>query len=432
MAKKAGTIVSVDYDTQRVSYKEFGTDYVRTDRWAFLSKVDKIAAMKFGGFVFQGKPPLQWNNDELAVGWDRLRKAHLDGRDTPTPAPKVPTVPKEDTMPNITTPTEGGLDALLRSAIMSALGDFVPEPDADKIVGIVNDAVAPVLASNATLEGMVSQLADAVDKRLPRVTEIRLPDREVRKIEGVLHHKFTKIMSAVSHRRPVYLVGPAGTGKSTIGEQVAEALGLAFYALSLSAQTTASDLRGFVDANGNYREAPLYKAYKTGGVLVLDEVDNGNPNVLSVLNTALSNGFMLFPNGEMVRKHDDFVAIATANTFGNGATAEYVGRNPLDKAFLNRFITIDIPIDAKVEEAMLESVGLPTDRADRWLKIVRSCRANVESNGLKVIVSPRATLNGAMLLTDHEVWTYREVAEATILSGLSPEQATKVTAGVSL
>lgn len=429
MARKSSTILTIDYATQRVSYREYGSNPVRTDRFSFLSKMDKIAALKWSGFAFTGKPPMQWSLDELQIAW-----TSVCAKNTGNPAPEVPQ-PKETPMPKATTPkpsTEGGLDGILRNAIMEALGDFVPEPDADKIRDIVTDAVRPVVTANVAMQSLVSQLADAVDKRLPRVTEIHLPNQEVRKIDGVLHHQFPKIMSAVSRRRPVYLVGPAGTGKSTIGEQVAESLGLAFYAMSLSAQTTSSDLRGFVDANGNYREAPLYKAYKTGGVLVLDEVDNGNPNVLSVLNTALSNGFMLFPNGEMVRKHDDFVAIATANTFGNGATAEYVGRNPLDKAFLNRFITIAIPVDLKVEEAMLESVGLPTDRSNRWLEIVRTCRANVESNGLKVIVSPRATLNGAMLLTDTDNWTYREVAEATILAGLSPEQASKVTAGLSL
>jgi hypothetical protein len=46
-----------------------------------------------------------------------------------------------------------------------------------------------------------------------------------------------------------------------------------------------------------------------------------NPNILGILNSALSNGYMAFPDKQVAR-HKDFVAIATANTFGAGATMQ--------------------------------------------------------------------------------------------------------------
>jgi hypothetical protein len=114
----------------------------------------------------------------------------------------------------------------------------------------------------------------------------------------------------------------------------------------------------------------------------------------NVLNSALANDAMAFADG-MVSRHKDFVAIATANTYGNGATAEYVGRNPIDKALLNRFATIDIDIDENVEDAMLNSVGLSLDVSRLWITAIRRARANVFSAGLRVLVTPRNTLNGA-------------------------------------
>lgn len=440
MAAKANKLVSINFDTGRIVHTD-PKGYSATDRFKFLSKTTRIAVLKACGFQFTGMTPLRWTDDALEKAWfdvtaNRSGILVIDGDDTKggddTPAP-IPTTPKETPMPTkSTTTTEGGLDALLRSAILEVLGDFIPEPDADKIHNLVSASVAPFIASNEELMLAVDELSNAVEQRLPRITRITVPNREPKDIDGVLHNKFNKVMSAVNERIPTYLVGPAGTGKSTIGEQVSQALGLTFSATSLCAQTMSHDILGYMDANGRYVETGFYKAFKHGGVKLFDEVDNGNPNVLSVINSALSNSFMEFPNGEMVRRHDDFVVIATANTFGNGATSDYVGRNPLDKAFKSRFIDIEIDIDPKVEEAMLAGVGLADDRASRWLEIVRTCRTNVERYGLKVLVTPRATLNGAKLLCDTENWTYGEVARATILGGLSPEQAAKVTEGVAL
>lgn len=428
MASKASTILSVDLSTQRVTHDD-PKKGIRTDRFQFLTKTTRIATLKWLGFIFSGKPPLHWNDDELMTAWLSI----VNDPDS-FPAPEVPQPKKEVPMPKATTTTTtgGGLDDILRNIVNDVIAGYVPEPDKELVREIAMGAVAPVIASNEALMQEVQSLSDAVEQRLPRVTKVTVPGREPREVPGVLHAKFGKVLSSVANRLPTYLVGPAGTGKSTIGEQVATALGLSFSATSLCAQTTVYDLLGYMDAQGRYVETGFYRAYKNGGVKLFDEVDNGNPNVLSVLNSALSNSFMEFPNGEMVRRHDDFVAMATANTFGNGATSEYVGRNPLDKAFLDRFVSITIEIDDKVERAMLDSIGLAPDRANRWLEIVQKCRLNVQTYGLKVIVSPRATMRGATLLTDSDNWNYSEVAEATILGGLSDDQRSKVLDGVRL
>lgn len=441
MANKASRILSVDFQSNRVSYIQHGRSTVSVDRWAYLSKVDKIGALKACGFRFDGNPMHKTDGELLteyerakALFGDRVFKFGPEG----TKEDEVPLPPKEAPITkeapkvteNNTTTTKGGLDDILVDIVRKVLGDFVPEVDPAKVADVVNKTMEPYTDVFGEVLTEVGNLKEVVKSMQPKVTEVHLGNGKVTKIDGVQHSVFPEVLVAVSERLPVYLVGPAGTGKSTIGENASRALGLDFYAKSCSAQTTESSLLGFIDANGNYIATAFRKAYEFGGVFLLDEVDNGNPNVLSVLNSALANGIMAFPDG-MVRRSDNFVAIATANTIGNGATAEYVGRNPLDKAFLDRFANVEVNYDPNVEQAMLKSVdGLDVATQEKWLRAVYKCRANVESYGLKVVVSPRAIINGAKLLRNNIPMS--RVAELVILKGLKGDQAEKVMEGVGL
>jgi cobaltochelatase CobS len=278
----------------------------------------------------------------------------------------------------------------------------------------------------------IDGLSEAIASMAPKVTNVHLANGTTIKLDGVQHAKFGEVLKCVAERVPTYLVGPAGTGKSTIGENAAKALGLDFYSMSCSAQMTKTDLVGFMNANGGYTAGLMRAPFENGGVFVLDEVDNSNPNLLSTLNTALSNGHMSFPDGP-VKRHPDFVVIATANTTGHGATMEYVGRQALDMAFLDRFAYVEVGYDEAVEDAMLASVGdLDPATARSWVVTVRKARENVAKAGLRHIVSPRATLNGARLLRQGA--DRSTVIRATIMNGILPDsdQGRKILDGITL
>ena len=212
-------------------------------------------------------------------------------------------------------------------------------------------------------------------------------------ITGLKHKQLNDLIALVGSGLNVMITGQAGTGKTKSAEQVAEALGLAFYCMSVGSQTSKSDLLGYMDANGKYVSTIFRQAYEKGGVFVMDEIDAGNSNVLIVLNSALSNGLCAFPD-DMVKKHDDFRFVATANTYGNGADRVYVGRNQLDGATLDRFATIDWKIDEKLETAITPQGKYK----DLWLAIVRGVRKEVEKHGLRMIISPRASVKGVVIL----------------------------------
>ncbi len=266
---------------------------------------------------------------------------------------------------------------------------------ADAVLTMFDQISEDVLASvQAKIDRRVSQKVKKLEEAINQARPIYVKSEqfESRPVTGIQHHNFETLIHIVHAGQPVMLVGPAGTGKSHAAEQAAEVLGLDFFAMSVGAQTSKSDLIGYMDAMKNYVSTPFRKAYENGGLFLLDEIDAGNSNVLIQLNAALANGYMSFPD-EMVRRHENFRFVASANTFGLGANRQYVGRNQLDAATLDRFVTLQWDIDANVEESLaVGRMGVP------WLGVVRMVREYVESRELRVVVSPRATQRGAKLI----------------------------------
>jgi cobaltochelatase CobS len=246
---------------------------------------------------------------------------------------------------------------------------------------------------------------------------------------GVVHAKYEAVARVVAKRKHVYLVGPAGTGKSTIPQQIAEQMGLEFSAVSCGTTDAKFDYVGYRDGHGVLHSTSFRERYTNGGVMLLDEMDNASPDMLVTLNQALSNGHMAFPDA-MVKMHPDFICIGAGNTYGSGATAQYVGRSPMDMSTLNRFVKIVVDIDENIEDAMVNATGLLVIHQLNWLGIIRKARANCEASGLRVMVTPRDAAHGACLLESG--FTVAEAIDMTFGFGLEGVQRDKVLAGVTL
>jgi hypothetical protein len=176
-------------------------------------------------------------------------------------------------------------------------------------------------------------------------------------VDGIVHEDLEKVLKLISTKEPVFMYGPAGSGKTSLAVKSAEILDLPHYSISVNEQTTKTDFLGYFDAQSKLVMTNFRKAYEQGGVFIIDEIDAGNPNVLTVLNSALANGFMAFADGNVAR-HDDFVCVCTGNTTGNEANIQYIGRNILDAATLDRFIRIYIGYSDVLEKAILTSEAL--------------------------------------------------------------------------
>jgi cobaltochelatase CobS len=266
-------------------------------------------------------------------------------------------------------------------------------------------------------DSQINARLDAVEKALNHsVKNVTVKVADLPKVEcGKVHKSFEKLLAVASNRLHAFLVGEAGSFKTSSAEKVAKTLGLEYSSISVCMQTTASSLLGYMDATGNYVSTEFRKRYETGGVFILDEIDNGNANVLSVLNSALANGSCAFADG-MVAKHKDFILIATANTFGNGANAQYVGRNQLDSATLDRFVTIEWNYDEALEMAIASNKD--------WCAVVQKYRFAVSKLGLRLVVSPRATFQGEKLLASG--LKEKDVIKMVITRGASADQIKKI------
>ena len=266
-------------------------------------------------------------------------------------------------------------------------------------------------------DSQINARLDAVEKALNHsVKNVTVKVADLPKVEcGKVHKSFEKLLAVASNRLHAFLVGEAGSFKTSSAEKVAKTLGLDYSSISVCMQTTASSLLGYMDATGNYVSTEFRKRYETGGVFILDEIDNGNANVLSVLNSALANGSCAFADG-MVAKHKDFILIATANTFGNGANAQYVGRNQLDSATLDRFVTIEWNYDEALEMAIASNKD--------WCAVVQKYRFAVSKLGLRLVVSPRATFQGEKLLASG--LKENDVIKMVITRGASVDQIKKI------
>jgi cobaltochelatase CobS len=272
--------------------------------------------------------------------------------------------------------------------------------NADQVARDLANLLANAGGKDSELRADVAKISDALDdlaadlntykheqSKNVRNLHIQIADRPMVDA-GKVHKSFEDLLITTQCRQHAFLTGAAGSFKTSSAEKVAEVLGLKCSAISVCAQTTASALLGYMSATGSYVETEFRKRYEQGGVFILDEIDNGNANVLAVLNSALANSYCAFPDG-MVKRHEDFILVATANTYGTGANAQYVGRNALDAATLDRFNMIEWSYDEELEYSIC-----PTE----WCKHVQAIRKSVNNLGIKAVISPRATFNGQKLL----------------------------------
>lgn len=245
------------------------------------------------------------------------------------------------------------------------------------IVGLVDSQARPIVKK------MVSDMMDAWVESNPskvtKVVEYEFP-KEGTKTEGVVHNMFNKVRAFIEGGEPVMLVGAAGSGKNYLCKQLADSLNLEFY--FTNAVTQEYKLTGFIDANGHYHETQFYKAFTEGGLFMFDEFDASDENVLTVFNAMLENGYFDFPNIGRTYAHPNFRVVAACNTFGLGADYQYVGRNQLDAATLDRFEVAPIDYDENIENCLTDDENL--------LRFIRKFRKACADNGIHHIVSYRA------------------------------------------
>ena len=260
---------------------------------------------------------------------------------------------------------------------------------------VIKDALSKIVNEDKKIftDAIETLVQEEVQKLRP--TKVVIPGRPIHILKQRAHKKFRITATLCNISRQCMLVGPAGTGKTTLAAQVAKAANLNFAAISCSAGMSEAHLTGRMLFNGEYVSSQFVEIFENGGVFLFDEIDAADPNTLLVINSALANGYINLVNRKdkpVAKRHGDTVIIVAGNSYGTGSDI-YHGRNYLDAAFLDRFALTKIEVG--YDEELEKSFG--ADISDKLvIGKFHQFRANVKNYEIKRTVSTRAIIDALM------------------------------------
>lgn len=304
-------------------------------------------------------------------------------------------------------------DEIEKAAQKFALSDKLKDEIRDLAASIAQETGEAFLTKITTeFHETLSRIENAVPKRL----EIASHGKILRTLPAEPRHKiFPRVLRALARGQHAYLVGNAGTGKTHMFKQLAQALD---QPVTILGQTlTKYEFSGHIGPTGEYVSTLLRKAVEEGHLLCIDEIDMSSAAAIGFLNSLTANRYVAFPD-KMVDAHPNFKVVAAANTFGFGATQQFIGRNPLDAASLDRFSYFVCGYDEDLETALFGT--------GPWVQYVHRVRNAVNQLGLQHIVSMRAIERGLTAIADGE--TADDVCTEALWRNLTPDQISKIKA----
>lgn len=254
--------------------------------------------------------------------------------------------------------------------------------------------------------------ANAMREKRLREEEERRKAEEERKSKGDRHYMTDEVVKRLKCIRKAFLVGPAGTGKTTLAMCACRELfgirgGLdavvksgKFAQISFSPDTVSADMLGFTDVNGVFHETDIIKVFRDGGLILFDEMDDADASLLVKLNTMLANGVIPVPGGCVTQNPETYI-VGTANTYGTGGNSVYVGRSRLDGATLDRWkmATIEVGYDTALEMNILAKT-LGKENPRMCFEIMNTAlviRDKINANKWKQICSTRFVCDSARM-----------------------------------
>ena len=133
----------------------------------------------------------------------------------------------------------------------------------------------------------------------------------------------------------IWLCGPAGSGKSVMTRQIANELDIPYLCISCGVGTSSTEFIGYKYPTRESTKFAEY--YSKPSIILLDEFTALDPAVAQICNAALANDEIETTTGTVYRD-PNCIIIATSNTFGSGASRQYVANNQLDASTIDRFV----------------------------------------------------------------------------------------------
>lgn len=223
--------------------------------------------------------------------------------------------------------------------------------------------------------------------------------------------KWKYLIRSAVRAKNIMMTGPAGCGKTMAAKALVKALERPDYYFNLgSTQDPRATLVGNTQFDKNkgtfFSESAFVKAIKTpNAVVLLDELSRAHPDAWNILMTVLDQGqrYLRLDEAEgspIVKVAEGVTFIATAN-IGN----EYTSTRVMDRAMIDRFVTIEMDVLTDEQEFGLLKYMFPEVKEydlKAVAELAHHTRVQSISDGGKVtsMISTRASVEMAGLLYD--------------------------------
>ena len=281
----------------------------------------------------------------------------------------------------------------------------------DMLVKPMNTDIAETIVENPT------EHADIIDF-------IHKDGMELKPANLIMNElKWKYLLRSAVRARNIMMTGPAGSGKTMAAKALVSALKRPFFYFNLGAtQDPRAALIGnthFNKSTGTYfSESAFIKAIKTPyAVVLLDELSRAHPEAANILMTVLDQTQRYLRLDE--QDNSPIVEVAKGVTFVATANigSEYTATRVMDRALLDRFVTIEVDtLNAEQEYQLLNMLYPDTNQED--LKAVAEISSHTrdqvksEVGKLTTAVSTRISVEMAGLLYDG--FNLLEAAEVAI------------------
>ena len=202
----------------------------------------------------------------------------------------------------------------------------------------------------------------------------------------------------------VLIIGPKGTGKTSLVREYAIQKSKELESINFSLRTRESHLVGtksLVDGNIGFDEGILVKSMKEGDILYLDEINAAEADVLLRLDEALDDRSQVIlkeSDGQIIKAKDSWFVVATINPL------THVGTKELPPQLLSRFpvrIRLDYPPEDVEYQIIKKHVKNPNEsEVLQGIKLANTLRQAASVEELYYSPSLRETIAFAKLLED--------------------------------
>lgn len=236
--------------------------------------------------------------------------------------------------------------------------------------------------------------------------------------------KWKYLLRSAVRGKNIMMLGPTGCGKTLAAQSLVKSLKRPDFYFNLGAtQDPRATLIGNTHFNKEkgtfFSESAFVKAITTpNAIILLDEISRAHPEAWNILMTVLdaNQRYLRLDEAEgspIVKVASGVTFIATANV-GN----EYTSTRVMDRAIMDRFVTIEMDLLDKDSELALLKYKFP--EADEYslnalAEIADTTRQLIKTDMSKVstIVSTRVNVEAAGLIYDG--FTLMEAAEIAVL-----------------